>query len=101
MKIFEGVFTDVGKQLKQCALILFSIGAIIGILIGIGFLFAEFTFANILLGSVLVILILLAAWCSTVLLYAFGELVDKVSTISAQIAEFPSQNEQSDASENP
>lgn len=101
MKKMESVFEDVGKQLKSCAVILFSIGAIAGIIFGIILLFQPiYSFGQILLGFLVVALIFLASWCSTVLLYAFGELVDKTSAISKQVEELSHQLIQSEGADN-
>ena len=69
----DGWYTDIGKKIKSWAKWIFMLEAIGFVVSGLFILFSDLWF----IGLLTIILGPIAAWVSSWLLYAFGELVDK------------------------
>ena len=72
-----------GSQLKNLAKAMFWL--IIIIFIVLGFVVMNGSSEYRIIGIVFVFLGIIVAWCSTILLYAFGELVDSTEEIKKAV----------------
>lgn len=88
------MFRNVGKTVKVIAVIFFILGSIASVLLGIFsvtqvmLLFGEFT--AICLGIAVTVVGLIVNYVGSVLLYAFGQLVDNSDKIRAKLVKDPS-----------
>lgn len=82
------MFNNIGKKIKALAKIvfgiltaLFEIGGIILFALGAGYGYGPF----ILIGLLIMIIGPLFAWLSTLQLYGFGEIIDKLTDVESNI----------------
>lgn len=88
------MYTNVGKTVKVIAVIFFVLGAIGSLLLGISSATMSMTLLSdigaILLGIAVTVVCLIVAYVASVLLYAFGQLVDNSDKIRAKLIKDPS-----------
>lgn len=78
------MYNDVGKQIKNLASIIAIIEAISSAITGIIVAFIDFD-DMWWIGLIIIVGGLFVAWISNLILYAYGELVDKTSTIESYL----------------
>lgn len=82
------MFNNIGKKIKGFAVFVAIVGMIIPILGGLGFIIAGAASNNIalpLLGILIAVVGSIMSWMSTWLLYGYGEIVDKTSSIDKKL----------------
>lgn len=79
------MYSDVGKSIKKFASVMVWIGVFVSAIAGIRYCVYMFELEEYLLGLVLFPVVFLAggflSWLSMMVLYGFGELIDKVTAI--------------------
>lgn len=88
------MFNNVGDKIKGLAMTTFIIGTIAAVLLGIAVIVVNEELA--LVGVLIIGLGILIAWLSNLLLYGFGELVEKTCEIARNTSKAVSDNDRLD-----
>ena len=75
------MFENIGEKIKGLAKVICVIGIIISVIFGLYFLAGEENPA----GVIFMLIGPIASWASTLVLYGFGELIDRTTEISKDI----------------
>ena len=86
------MYDNIGRKLKGLATAFFIIGSVITVIIG--FLYIASSEFLILTGVLYLVLGPLASWCISLVLYGFGELIDKISDIEVNTRRKKKSNKQ-------
>jgi len=82
------MFKDIGKQIKTLTKIIFWVETVGFLLTGVSF-FINGGLYGIFLGLGFFLIGPIVAWVSNMLLYGFGELIDKTTSIERKLNEEP------------
>ncbi len=80
------MYTDIGKKIKILAMVTAAIGAFLSVVGGIFIIADGGDFEDAIIGLLVMMIGILAAWVSSWILYGFGELIDKTSDIESRLA---------------
>ena len=83
----EGLFGNIGRKLKILATVIFAIVLIFILALGIIAMVTIYDGVGFIVGLPLILFAFPIAWCSAALLYAFGEMVDKLAQIEKNTRE--------------